>query len=147
MPNFHAATFQPLTYPCTQNQTTFSFEAFSKRGNRLVMATHQNEQMFVRIAQKEDGSFLIKGDKVTRPTQASFLQKVLMDFRDATCAEVRFSNIEPKKFVEVKRSPYLKDIEFFAHSFTATKEIWVEIGFGSGRHLLHQAKKILTFNL
>ena len=41
----------------------------------------------------------------------------------------------------MKHSAYLKEIDFFAHDFNVSREIWVEIGFGSGRHLLHQAKK------
>lgn len=141
MPNFHTQTLKPLSYPCTYNETTFSYEAHSKRGNKLVMASMQGEQLLIRIHQKEDGVLLVKGDKVTRPTQASFLQKVLMDFRDLSEAKEIFSNIEPKKFLEVKHSPYLKEIEFFATHFDVEREIWVEIGFGSGRHLLHQAKK------
>jgi len=79
------------------------YEARSKRGNTLVMASTQGEQVLIRIQQKEDGVLLVKGDKVTRPTQASFLQKVLIDFRDASEAEEIFSNIEPKKFLHVKR--------------------------------------------
>ena len=141
MPNFHTQTLKPLSYPCTYKETTFSYEARSKRGNKLVMASTQGENILIRIHQKEGGGLLVKGDKVTRPTQASFLQKILIDFRDASEAQEQFSNIEPKKFLEVKHSPYLKEIEFFANHFTVEREIWVEIGFGSGRHLLHQAKK------
>ena len=141
MPNFHTQTLKPLSYPCTYKETTFSYEARSKRGNKLVMASTQGENILIRIHQKEGGGLLVKGDKVTRPTQASFLQKILIDFRDASEAQEQFSNIEPKKFLEVKHSPYLKEIEFFANHFTVEREIWVEIGFGSGSHLLHQAKK------
>jgi len=141
MPNFHTKTLKPLRYPCTYKETTFAYKARSKRGNTLVMASTQGEQLLIRIHQKEDGNLLVKGDKVTRPTQASFLQKVLIDFRDASEAKEIFSNIEPKKFLHVKHSPYLKEIEFFASHFDVEREIWVEIGFGSGRHLLHQAKK------
>lgn len=141
MPNFHTQTLKPLSYPCTYKETTFRYEARSKRGNKLVMASTQGENILIRIHQKEGGGLLVKGDKVTRPTQASFLQKILIDFRDASEAQEQFSNIEPKKFLEVKHSPYLKEIEFFANHFTVEREIWVEIGFGSGRHLLHQAKK------
>ena len=141
MPNFHTQTLKPLSYPCTYKETTFSYEARSKRGNKLVMASTQGENILIRIHQKEGGGLLVKGDKVTRPTQASFLQKILIDFRDASEAQEQFSNIEPKKFLEVKHSSYLKEIEFFANHFTVEREIWVEIGFGSGRHLLHQAKK------
>ena len=33
----------------------------------------------------------------------------------------------------------LKNIEYFASGFSIDKEVRVEVGFGSGRHILHQA--------
>ncbi|AFL68001.1 tRNA (guanosine(46)-N7)-methyltransferase TrmB [Sulfurospirillum barnesii] len=141
MPNFHTEHFDTLAYPSTFGETTFLYEARSQRGNILIMASMGGEPILIRIHPKKEGGFLVKGDKATRPTQASFLQKVLIDFRDASNAKEIFSNIEPKKFLHVKPSAYLKEIGFFAHSFQPEREIWIEIGFGSGRHLLHQAKK------
>lgn len=142
MPNFHTTQLKSPSYPYTYGQSSFVFEAASTRGNRLVMASiGESEPLLIRLNAKSDNSWLVKGDKITRPTEASFLQKVLIDFRDASSAHVTHSNIEPKKFLHVKHSPYLKEIDFFAHGFKAEQEIWIEVGFGSGRHLLHQAKK------
>lgn len=141
MPNFHTRSLKPLHCPCTYQDTTFHWQATSRKGNVLVLATCRGETFMLRVLPKEAGGFLVKGDKVTRPTQASFLQKALIDFRDMSEAQVSHSNIEPKKFLDVRCSAYLKEIDFFADAFDTQKEIWVEIGFGSGRHLLHQAKK------
>lgn len=141
MPNFHTSVLEPLLYPCTKGKSTFTFIASSKRGNHLVMSTTQEEELLIRIYAKEEGGYLVKGDKITRPSDATFLQKALIDFRDASNAVVTHSNIEPKNFLHVKRSAYLKEIDFFAQGFEPNREIWIEVGFGSGRHLLHQAKK------
>jgi len=141
MPNFKTLSLKPLVYPLTHGETTFDFEALSSRGNKLVMARTKEERLLIRIHERENGKLLVKGDKVTRPSQASFLQKVLIDFRSASHAVELCSNIEPKNFLHVKRSPYLKNVDFFANAFTCKDEIWIEVGFGSGRHLLHQAKK------
>lgn len=141
MPNFQTSTYQQLVYPLSYGETRFDFEAKSNRGNKLIMASTKGEQLLIRISQKERGQYLIKGDKIARPSQSAFLQKALIDFRDATNAIEICSNIEPKNFLHVQKSPYLKGIEFFAHDFETKEEIWIEIGFGSGRHLLHQAKK------
>ena len=141
MPNFQTAFLKPLTYPSSYGKTTFFCEALSPRNNRLVMACIEEETLLLRITPKGEGVWLVKGDKVTRPSQASLLQKALMDFRDACGAIEIHSNIEPKKFLHVKRSPYLKNLDFFAREFKHEREIWIEVGFGSGRHLLHQAKK------
>ena len=141
MPNFHTTTLKHLVYPCSHKETVFHFEATSSRGNTLIMTTTDEQQLFLRIHQKAQGGYLIKGDKVTRPTEAQFLQKTLVNFRDIACEDVSHSNIEPKKFLQAKHSAYLKEIDFFANAFHTMQEIWIEIGFGSGRHLLHQAKK------
>ncbi|MDD3344184.1 MAG: tRNA (guanosine(46)-N7)-methyltransferase TrmB [Sulfurospirillaceae bacterium] len=141
MPNFQTYVLKPLTYPCQHNDTCFECEAISARNNKLVVATTKGETYLVRVSQKDEKRLLIKGDKVTRPSQASILQKVLMDFRDVSEATEICSNIEPKRALHVKRSPFLKSIDFFASRFEVTQEIWIEVGFGSGRHLLHQAKK------
>lgn len=141
MPNFQTAFLKPLDFPLSHGETTFMCEALSARDNRLVMASIQGEELLLRITPKGEGVWLVKGDKVTRPSQASLLQKALIDFRDASGAIEIHSNIEPKKFLHVKRSPYLKNLDFFAHEFKHEREIWIEVGFGSGRHLLHQAKK------
>lgn len=141
MPNFQTRAIKNLDYPCKYNDATFEFEAVSSRGNRLVMTTVQKERFFLKINQKPDGHYLIKGEKITRPSRVSFLQKALIELRSATEAIEICSNIEPKNTLHVKESPYLKSVEFFANEFSAKEEIWIEIGFGSGRHLLHQAKK------
>ena len=141
MPNFQTAFLKPLEYPLIHGESTFFCEARSDRGNRLVLASIHGETLLLRITPKGEGVWLVKGDKVTRPSQVPLLQKALIDFRDACGALEIHSNIEPKKFLHVKRSAYLKTLDFFARDFTLEREIWIEVGFGSGRHLLHQAKK------
>jgi tRNA (guanine-N7-)-methyltransferase len=99
-------------------------------GNDLLLQVHKNKN-----------GYLIKGDKITRPSQVAILQQVLKDYRDLTHTKPTNSNIESKKEKTLKISPFLKTMEYFADSFETTKNILVEVGFGSGRHLLHQAKK------
>ena len=55
-------------------------------------------------------------------------------------ANVLFSNTHNLKLKDESKSEYLKDINYFVDEFNTEKEIQIEIGFGSGRHLLHQAK-------
>ncbi|MBV5279268.1 MAG: tRNA (guanosine(46)-N7)-methyltransferase TrmB [Campylobacteraceae bacterium] len=141
MPNFQTSALDKLDYPLTQGEAVFEFESSSSRGNKLIMTTLQEERFVLKISQKENGRYLVKGDKITRPARVSFLQKALINFRNASNAVEICSNIEPKNPLHVRTSPYLKGVEFFANDFETQDEIWIEIGFGSGRHLLHQAKK------
>ncbi len=83
---------------------------------------------------------MVKGIN-TRPSQWCFA-RALQDFKELNKADVAFSNIEFKKLKTNRRYKAVKSIDFFAKEFdNRDKEIWVEIGFGSGRHLLYQAKK------
>ena len=140
MPNFHAKEFVEPTYPSSYGKSDFEFVAVSKRGDRLVMSHTQDCDMLLKVNKNKKG-YLIKGDKITRPSQVAILQQALKDYRDLSKTETTNSNIDSKKEKSLKISPYLKSMEYFADSFKTTKDILVEVGFGSGRHLLHQAKK------
>lgn len=140
MPNFHTKDFVEPVYPNLFGKSEFEFVAISKRGERLVMSTTQNQEMFLKINARAE-NFLIKGDKITRPSQVAILQQALKDYRDLCKIVTTSSNIESKKHKSIKVSKYLKSMEYFADEFKCSKKILVEVGFGSGRHLLHQAKK------
>jgi len=140
MPNFHSKTFTEPKLPATFGTTKFEFIALSTRKERVVMCVNEEQSMLLKINATKNG-YLIKGDKITRPSQVAILQKTLIDFRDLSKTETTKSNIESSKNRVLKISPYLKDMEYFAQKFETKKDILVEVGFGSGRHLLHQAKK------
>ena len=140
MPNFHTKEFIEPSYPSSYGKSKFEFVAFSKRGEKLVMSHTQNCDMLLKINKNEKG-YLIKSDKITRPSQVAILQQALKDYRDLSKTKTTNSNIDSKKEKSLKVSPYLKSMEYFADEFKSNKDILVEVGFGSGRHLLYQAKK------
>ena len=139
MPNFHAKEFLEPTYPSVYGKSEFEFVAISNRGERLVMSHTQNSNMLLKINKNKKG-YLIKGDKISRPSQVAILQQALKDYRDLSKTKTTNSNIDSKKEKSLKISPYLKSMEYFADEFKSSKNTLVEVGFGSGRHLLHQAK-------
>ncbi len=140
MPNFHAKEFQEPIYPSEYGKSKFKFVAISSRGERLVMSHTENCDMLLKVNRNKKG-YLIKGDKITRPSQVAILQQALKDYRDLTKTNTTNSNIDSQKQKSLKISPYLKSMEYFADEFKINKDILVEVGFGSGRHLLYQAKK------
>ena len=139
MPNFHAKEFLEPTYPSVYGKSEFEFVAISSRGERLVMSHTQNCDILLKINKNKKG-YLIKGDKISRPSQVAILQQALKDYRDLSKTNTTNSNIDAKKEKSLKISPYLKSMEYFADEFKSNRNILVEVGFGSGRHLLHQAK-------
>ncbi len=52
-----------------------------------------------------------------------------------------FSNTQDSNQKIRPTQEYLKGIDYFINDFKTDKEIQIEIGFGSGRHLIHQAKE------
>jgi tRNA (guanine-N7-)-methyltransferase len=139
MPNFKTKNFTMPNFPTSFRESEFEYFAKSKKDEILVKVTQKTEEFFLQIKQKSD-KYLVKGEKISRPSQVVFLQQALRDFRDLCGCKVTYSNIEPQKIKNKKRYKFLKDIDFFANDFKNDKEIWIEVGFGSGRHLLHLAK-------
>jgi tRNA (guanine-N7-)-methyltransferase len=139
MPNFQSLHVEPLQYPCTQGNTTFLWEAQNGR-EHLVYTTHNGHSFFIKRVVKGE-KILVKGDKITRPSAVSYLQKALQDYQKATKAEAVYSNIYTQKNRHYRPSSLLKDLDFFAKELKDPREIWIEVGFGSGRHLLYQAQK------
>jgi tRNA (guanine-N7-)-methyltransferase len=121
------------------NGVDFKFIAVSSKENRILV-TCENKDFFL-ITKNKNGNILIKVDNITRVSPVNIVKKALKVYSESLNAKVLFSNINdyPSKLKPKKQ--YLKDIEYFVNEFKTKKEILIEIGFGSGRHLLHQALK------
>ncbi len=140
MPNFKTKKITMPNFPVKFGDSDFEYFATSDKSEILIKVSQNSEEFFLQIRKKGD-KVLVKADKISRPSQVVFLQQALRDFRDLCECKATFSNIEPQKNKNKKRYRVLKDIDFFANDFQNDKEMWIEIGFGSGRHLLHQAKQ------
>lgn len=138
MPNFQTPTLTTPSYPYKEGESSFLWEAICG-DEHLVFVNHKEQNFFIKILNRPS-SFLVKSDKITRPSTVSFLQKALQDFQFACNAKASFSNIHTQKNRQKENEDTLKTIEYFASKLEDEREIWLEIGFGSGRHLLYQAK-------
>ena len=121
------------------DDVTFKFIAKNKLEDKICVSTQ--DKTFLLTKQEKDNKNLIKIDQATRVTPISIAKKALNAYGEICEGEILFSNtanndnkLEPKK-------EYLKDISYFVNDFKTTKEICVEVGFGSGRHLLYQAQE------
>lgn len=121
------------------NGVDFNFIAKNYLEDKICVSVE--DKIFLLTKQVKDGNNLIKLDQATRVTPISLAKQALNSYATICDADILFSNtannenkLEPKK-------EYLKDISYFVDEFKTTKEICVEVGFGSGRHLLYQAQK------
>ncbi len=139
--------FEKLTTPFVPKKavdTEFVCEAVSPHESKIIVKTKDTELL---LTKKEKGSKelskfeILKSDKSTRPSKAYVIKKVLQDFKELYGVRTVFENISNLKDNTKQSNEFLKEIDYFTNNFNPSREVWVEIGFGSGRHLLYQAKK------
>lgn len=94
---------------------------------------------FLVEVKKRDNDYVIRADKLTRCANVEKIKQVLLQLSQELNLEVLEQNVNLKN--EKKESQFLKPISFFEDFDLKGKVLNIEVGFGSGRHLLYQAKK------
>ena len=141
MPHLYLKNLKEVQYPIEKNGVKFLFKVddiyYKKEDNKnfnLIACEIENRKFFI-ILQKRGEKYLLKYDKITRPL-SSYLKRAYLSFIQISEAEIISSNIEGIRDKQPQK--YLLTID---DNLNFNDEIIVEIGFGSGRHLLHLAKK------
>lgn len=116
----------------------FAFIAKGDHDEKICALYDDKEFLLTKV--KKNENTLIKLDVPTRLTPVSMMKIALNEYAKTSQAEVLFSNTDSIYNKAKPEEAYLKDINYFINDFDTKKEIWVEVGFGSGLHLLHQAK-------
>ncbi|WP_323669031.1 tRNA (guanosine(46)-N7)-methyltransferase TrmB [Aliarcobacter butzleri] len=118
---------------------SYNFTSTPRRDEYKIAVKDQDKDFLLSIKPKDD-DFMIKSDKVTRLSPVSLIKKALNYYVELNNSKILFSNTNNLQTKKELKNEYLKDINYFVDDFKTDKEIQIEIGFGSGRHLLHQAK-------
>ena len=143
MPHLVVKEFKEIEFPQSYEEFRYNFIAhnFNFSNESLISVTSKEGDFFLVVKQDKD-KVLLKSDKTTRPASIFLLHKALDGYAKLASLEVLHSNIVPdKNNPHLQEMKALKDINFFASSFPKDKEVHIEVGFGSGRHLLYQAKQ------
>jgi tRNA (guanine-N7-)-methyltransferase len=127
MPHIVIDRIKEVSYPQKIGDVEFLF-----RAENLIGVKTKNARFLLTFYKKNNG-FIVKYDKITRPI-ISEIKKAYEAFIKLNEAEVLFENIKGikeklpnKNLLEITSD--LSDIDI------------VEVGFGSGRHLIHLAQK------
>lgn len=146
MPHIVFQKKELITAPSQKDGVEFKFIAksynFTQKTRKIeyrIALKNENKEFLLSLKPKND-DLMIKADKVTRLSPVTLVKNALNAYVDLNNAKVLFSNTHNLKVKEEAKNEYLKDINYFVDEFKTDKEIQIEIGFGSGRHLLHQAK-------
>ncbi|WP_277641256.1 tRNA (guanosine(46)-N7)-methyltransferase TrmB [Wolinella succinogenes] len=143
MPHFIASSFTHPDYPFEEEGYCFSdsLSNLLHPHEELVRVEVEGKEFFLRIKHRlKENDFIIRFDKSTRVSPVGIIKKALRIFAQKSQAQILSDNLSEEDSIRQKRlTPFLKTPEFFMHE-VHQGQYWVEIGFGSGRHLLHQAK-------
>ncbi len=121
-----------------------SFRAVSqskeKRGTEeLIGIEFENESFAIELHKRED-EYLLKPEKSTRPLNVNRIKRALRYIAEEAKLEVLHDNVSYSSSKPPLAEQYNKRINEFENPDFGGRKIAVEVGFGSGRHLLHQAK-------
>lgn len=140
MPNIVAKNLKNVELPVKFNEVEFIWEA--KSNDEKLVYTKALGCEFCLVVKDRGNSYVIKCDKLTRPAKLEAVQMALEAYKQLFASDVisqatavkKPKNLDSKYIINSDELlNRLEDCEY--------KRIFVEIGFGSGRHLLYQAKE------
>jgi tRNA (guanine-N7-)-methyltransferase len=118
---------------------SYNFTDHERRTEYKIAVTNDHKDFLLTLKEKDE-EHMIKIDKVTRISPITLVKDALNAYTNSIDTTIIFENTNS---INTKAEPlkeHLKDINYFVTEFKTNKEIQIEVGFGSGRHLLHQAK-------
>ncbi|MRI83284.1 MAG: tRNA (guanosine(46)-N7)-methyltransferase TrmB [Nitratiruptor sp.] len=143
MPHIVARSYTPFPTPARVGELTFLWFADPLKGasNRLVGVQYRQDPPFLLEMKSKGDRFVIKSVKATRISPTYRIKEALQAFCHLAQCDILSHNLSSlKPGHAIKAESYFKEIDYFVHNFPKEREVWIEIGFGSGRHLLSQAK-------
>ena len=108
--------------------------------DEIIGIAHGREEFLLQL-KPDDEATLLKYDKVTRPLKVNLLKEALGRVSDELGLEILSSNISISSTKQALSSEYFKKIEDFENIDFPKEKVSIEVGFGSGRHLIYQAQK------
>jgi len=141
MPHLHLEKFSEISFPQSYDKVDFNFIAKNaNHDDEVLISVKVEDDQFFLVLKQEDSKILLKSDKLTRPASIYNVHKALLAYAKLANLNILSSNVpDNQKNIHLEEVTALKNINFFASNFPVDREVRIEVGFGSGRHLLHQA--------
>lgn len=140
MPHFYASKLDSTPLPKSTENFAFILEAWNLKDKSsliLVESLHDKTQKILLSKQEKNGKFLIKFNKHYKTHSKELIKQALKDYATITNANIISHNLNAHKS-EVD-SAYLLDYRGIC-DVIKSQNAMLEIGFGSGRHILNLAK-------
>ncbi len=139
-------TVKPFDTSCIKKgeygkNTELLFKAEDNFSDDELLGIYHAGEKFLLHLKKNPENWLLKYDKVTRPLKVNLVKQAIADVSTVLDSELLQSNITIHPTKLVASSKYEKNIEDFVEIKFPFHSVSIEVGFGSGKHLLYQAQK------
>lgn len=140
MPNFITQSVSLPPLPARFGEVEF-LETARGRNLTLVRTKSFDSEFFITL-KPGGGKVIVKGEKITKPAKIGHLQRALEIFKERFCGRIISQSFAYKDSSLTEKTPLILDENEILSLVKSSKfnKIFIEIGFGSGRHLLHQAR-------
>ncbi|WP_297943114.1 tRNA (guanosine(46)-N7)-methyltransferase TrmB [uncultured Campylobacter sp.] len=140
MPNFITQSVSLPPLPARFGEVEF-LETARGRNLTLVRTKSFDSEFFITL-KPGSGKMIVKGEKITKPAKIGHLQRALEIFKERFCGRIISQAFAYKDSSLTEKTPLILDENEILSLVKSSKfnKIFIEIGFGSGRHLLHQAR-------
>ena len=140
MPHLIVKPFNRQALDDLVKEGTFcTMRAVSPNKNVELLGVNEGGEFFLEIKDRGD-DILIKSDQITRPLDSNRIKRALNRVTRDINLNIIHSNTVLSSTKPSISSIYNKTINDFENPTFLHKKIALEVGFGSGRHLLWQAK-------
>ena len=140
MPNFITQSVSLPPLPARFGEVEF-LETARGRNLTLVRTKSFDSEFFITLKPSGD-KVIVKGEKITKPAKIGHLQRALEIFKERFCGRIISQAFAYKDSSLTEKTPLILGENEILSLVKSSKfnKIFIEIGFGSGRHLLHQAR-------
>ena len=140
MPNFITQSVSLPPLPIKLGEVEF-LETARGRNLTLVRTKSFDSEFFITL-KPSGGKVIVKGEKITKPAKIGHLQRALEIFKERFCGRIISQAFAYKDSSFTEKTPLILGENEILSLVKNSKfnKIFIEIGFGSGRHLLHQAR-------
>jgi len=123
------------------NSPYFTFRAIDLRDQHEMLGVSYEEELFMLEIKPKGDALQIKPDSISRPLDVNKIKRILGILISELDLEVLHSNIAISVNKPALAEKYNKRIRDFEDPHFTHEKIAIEVGFGSGRHLLYQAQQ------
>ena len=143
MPHIHIKAFNPAALPAEQDNIKFHFMADNVlHSDEHLISTSVDDKEFFLLVKNTPENVLLKSEKISRPSPTYVVKRALNAYATLSKSEILASNVDDtSKNIHLEKDDSLWSIHDFAKGFPEADDVRIEVGFGSGRHLIHQAKE------